>query len=357
MPIFSVSTTNFRNLVPTSIDVLGKEIFLVGKNAQGKTNFLEALYITAYGASFRTRKDDEIYAKNTQEYSIRVSYKDSNEKTQIIKILSKDKKKTVSKNLKKIKDRKELVNTIPCVLFCHDDLDFVIGSPERKRFFIDQTISMYDNGYISLLRNFKKILKTRNLCLKEKKRDILDSVDIQFARLGQELVALRQETIITLSDMFSQRYELISGVPDVSIRYSSSWKHKSVDDIITLLKERREKDIALETSFIGAHRDKIHFVKDGKPFVPTASTGQRRLIAVILRCIQAELYRAKTSKKPILLLDDVLLELDTEKKRIFMDNLPEYDQIFCTFLPGEPYTMYKKDNTLIYYVEDGAFSE
>lgn len=356
MPILSVSITNFRNLINSSIDVLGNEVFLVGKNAQGKTNFLESLYLSAYGVSFRTKKDEEICKKNFQEYAVSVLFKDFNEKTHTIRIISKNKKRLISKNLKRIKDRKELVNTIPCVLFCHGDMDFVIGSPERKRFFIDQTVSMYNTEYINVLRNFTKILKTRNLSLKEKKTDLLNTLDEQFAHLGLNLIYQRQKTIKEIKNLFSIRYEQISGIKNVYIHYESTWKTEDSNKIIDFLIKNRNRDIHVGRSLSGPQRDKIIFLKDEKPFIPTASTGQQRLIAIVLRSVQAEYYTQKTKIKPILLLDDILLELDQEKRKIFMKNLPQYDQIFCTFLPGEPFQSYKTEKTIIYFVNEGQFN-
>ena len=102
MPFLSISPYNFRNLEDKAIDLSAPEVFLVGQNGQGKTNLLEALYLAAYGNSFRTRNEAEIYKKNTNEYSIRVLFKENEERSHRISIVSKDKKKIIEKNLKKI---------------------------------------------------------------------------------------------------------------------------------------------------------------------------------------------------------------------------------------------------------------
>ena len=107
----------------------------------------------------------------------------------------------------------------------------------------------------------------------------------------------------------------------------------------------------------GPHVDRIDFIRNGAYFVPTASTGQRRLLALILRTAQAVYYTQVTGKKPVLLMDDVLLELDPDKRETFTSLLPEYDQLFCTFLPGEPYERYRKDTTRIYEIENGTWKE
>ena len=113
-------------------------------------------------------------------------YSNEKESLQRIKIIY-DKKKSIEKNGKKIHDRKELVNTIPCVVFCHGDMEFATGEPECRRFFIDQTLTMYDSVYLDDLRNYKKILKTRNLILKENKYELLDVYDLQLVQRGLEI--------------------------------------------------------------------------------------------------------------------------------------------------------------------------
>ena len=120
MPFLSVSFANFRNIADDTLDLLSKEVFLVGKNGQGKTNILESLYLSAYGSSFRTRKEKELWKKGTDSCSVRVIFRDESERTNTISVMYRDGKKRIEKNAKQISDRKELVNTIPCVLYSHE---------------------------------------------------------------------------------------------------------------------------------------------------------------------------------------------------------------------------------------------
>jgi DNA replication and repair protein RecF len=111
------------------------------------------------------------------------------------------------------------------------------------------------------------------------------------------------------------------------------------------------------TSLSGPHRDRIRVLRGGKPFIPSASTGQRRLISILLRIAQAVFYTEYTGKLPVLLMDDVMLELDPDKRQKVTSLLPRYDQLFCTFLPGEPYERYKKEHTKVYTIESGNYYE
>lgn len=362
MPFLSLSCTNFRNLKNETIDLLAKEVYFVGENGQGKSNLLEALYYSAYGSSFRTRLDQEIITKGKDAFSVRAMFKSENNTVTTIHTEFQKGRKTIVKNTKKVTDRKELINIIPCVLFCHDDLNFAIGEPERRRFFIDQSLSMYDAMYIDEIRSYKKILKNRNICLKNKNYSLIDTYDFQLTEKGLYIQEKRKKLIFKFNSIFTRLYEEISGIDNVSISYDPSWKEieghtPSQQDVLNLMQEKRTVDYVMETTMRGPHRDKIHFVKDGKPFIPSASTGQQRLISLLLRVAQGIHYTEVTEKKPVLLMDDVLLELDPQKREKFTSILPSYDQLFCTFLPGEPYDRYKTGNTKIYFIEKGSWNE
>jgi DNA replication and repair protein RecF len=293
----------------------------------------------------------------SKAYSIRALFRDQGERTNTISVVYNEGKKRIEKNAKQIVDRKELVNTIPCILFSHDDLDFASGEPERRRFFIDQSLSMYDNTYIDVMRNYKKILKTRNSILRDKRIDLLDVIDSQLAETGVEVVKRRLKTIFDFNRVFARLYNEVTGIEDVHIDYAPAWKKMSSDEILGWLIEKRTVDIEMGTTMSGPHRDRIRFSRKNYPFVPTASTGQRRLLSLLLRTAQASFYTELTGRLPVLLMDDVMLELDPDKRQKFFSVLPKYDQLFCTFLPGEPYEKYKTSNTRIYYVDRGSWNE
>ena len=124
-----------------------------------------------------------------------------------------------------------------------------------------------------------------------------------------------------------------------------------------MVQAKREIDKVMNTTMSGPHRDKIKFIKDGREFVPIASTGQRRLIALLLRVSQAVYFSQLTNEKPILLMDDVMLELDPDKRQKLTSMLPEYDQLFCTFLPGEPYERYRHSTTKVINIKEGSWYE
>ena len=216
---------------------------------------------------------------------------------------------------------------------------------------------MYDLVYIDFVKKYKQILKNRNILLKEEKYDLLEMYDIPLIKEGLEIQKRRNKAIFKFNTIFTSLYKEISGIEGVKIAYEPSWKSENEYEILEYILSKRDVDKVMKTTMTGPHRDKIYFIKDGKNFIPTASTGQRRLISLILRIAQATYYTEITDKNPILLMDDVLLELDPNKRQSVTALLPNYDQLFCTFLPGEPYERYKRSTTRIYKIENGAWFE
>ncbi len=357
MPFQYISCVNFRNLDNKPVDFSAKEVFFVGENGQGKSNLLESIYYASYGSSFRTRTDTEIVRHGESGFSIRAVFKDESEKINNINIYFENGKKRIEKNGKALTDRKDLISVIPCILFCHEDLDFADGEPEKKRFFIDQSATLYDVLYVNTMRNYKKILKSRNILLKEHNYTLLETLNYQLAEAGLEIKKKRREVIEQFNRFFDTLYKEVTGIENVSVFYNPSWKADNVSEIMSVLKQKEEVDKSMCTTMSGPHRDMITFVKDEKLFVPTASTGQKRLLSILLRVSQAIYCSTFTGKKPVFLMDDVLLELDPQKRQKVTSLLPEYNQLFCTYLPGEPYEKYKRQNTKVYFIENGTWHE
>jgi DNA replication and repair protein RecF len=273
-------------------------------------------------------------------------------------------KKTVFLDGKQEDDRKELLEVSPCIVFCHEDMDFVAGTPERRRWFFDQNLSLYDPVYLEDLRRYRKALKSRNALLRETQgkqgrlvsiNGVLDALDPQLALYGLRLMEKREESARLFSETFGTLYEIVAGIGGIAVKYSPSWnvKEPTTDSLLTCLGERRESDFAAGNTLSGPHRDRYSFTRLGADFSSRASTGQRRLLALLLRIAQARRFSETTGRSPVLLLDDVLLELDPGKRQRLLSVLPGYDQAFYTFLPEEPYERYRKSDTLVYTVQGG----
>jgi DNA replication and repair protein RecF len=365
------------------VDVATRDVFLVGENGQGKTNFLEALYYCAYASSFRGINDNEIAQNGHKDFSAAVTIfgvskssaaktlepfpeglegSDDTKNTQS-KILIKFErgKKNVFIDGKKIEGRNELLSVVPCIVFCHEVMEFVAGSPERQRWFFDQVLSLYDPVYLDDLRCYRRVLKSRNSVLRDYARHkldgspdtLLDALDQQCTVYGLRLMEKRETAARLFSGIFEKLYREVSGIADVNVQYLPSWKCNDEGGALDLLRKRRAAELAAGISLSGPHRDRYVFACGGADFAATASTGQRRLLALLLRVAQARRFSEMTGRNPILLLDDVLLEMDGEKRRRFIAALPDYDQALYTFLPEEPFQNYRKEDTLVYYVRKG----
>jgi DNA replication and repair protein RecF len=286
-------------------------------------------------------------------------------------------RKSIVLDGKKIEDRKDLLETVPCVVFCHEDMEFVSGSQEKRRWFFDQTQSLYDPVYLDDLRKYKRVLKTRNTILRDCRlgfsgrsaaEAVLDALDPQLAEYGLRLMEKRRKEAERFSAVFGFLYGEVSGIDGIGVAYLSSWKESSrkpqilpdPSAVAGYLAARREIDINAGLTAKGPHRDRYLFTRKGpgevsqdEDFSAAASTGQRRLLALLLRVAQARCFSDMTGKTPVLLLDDVLLELDGDKRRRFLAVMPQYEQAFFTFLPEEPYDKYRKSDTFVYYVNGG----
>jgi len=354
MPFSSIETIAFRNLADGIIQTDAPSVFVVGENGQGKTNFLDAVYTLCYGSSFRACSDAECARLDGNSWSVRGSGADGSS----CRVSWEAGIKAIREDDKAIHDRKRLVERNPAVVFCHEDMEFARGEPERRRFFFDQTASLVSAGYIDLLRAYRKVLKTRNLALKDRSLELIDVLDIQLATYGIGLRDERARMAAEFDARFAPRYENVARLGRrVGVSYRPSWKpDEALEGIVSRLAASRERELAMGTTLSGPHRDRFIFIDERGDFSERASTGQLRLLSLTLRIAQAEHYTATSGRSPMLLLDDVLLELDPEKRVRFMENLPAAEQAFFTFLPGEPYRDYASADSIVYWTDDGRFT-
>ena len=348
-----LKTYNYRNLKDSKISLSANTIYLVGENGQGKTNFLEAVYLLCFGSAFRTRTDKMLITHGKEEMSVIGLLEKEGENLRIN--YKTGEKKRIEVNGRAVSDRKELLYNTPCILFCHEDIGFVKGSPDRKRWFLNQTIGLFDPLFIDDLRRYSRILKMRNAALKEQRKDLLDVLDLQLVSQGLVLMDKRRALAGEFSGPFGESFGEISGSSvRVELEYQPSWKEgKDPDGAMAALKASRHRDLRMGSTTTGPHRDTLGFLYQDRDYTREASTGQARLMSLIMRTAQANFYSRKTGRKPILLLDDVLLELDPVKRGRFIQAMPVYDQAIFTFLPEEHLLDSRKSETQMLSVREG----
>lgn len=381
MAFTSIRLYHFRNLADTTVSTDAREIFLVGENGQGKTSFLEAVYFVCYGSSFRTRRDEVMRRNGEQEMAVEGRFETDGEPRAVL-VKQVGRTKQIELDGASVSDRKEIVANIPCIVFCHDDIAFVTGGPDMQRWFMNQTQSLLEPSYIAELRRYSRVLKARNAALKDSRTDLLDVLDAQLVEAGLPVQLRRADLAARFNDALVEIFARVFG-DDHSLRlsYRPSWNEPPDDDELARsapeeppravpadspayasavrdqLARARERDLEMRTSTRGPHRDRFPFRLDGRVLTDVASTGQLRLVSLILRVAQAQLLSRVTGRLPVLLLDDVLLELDPVRRGRFVETLPDYEQAFFTFLPDEQYARFRRDSTRMYTVRGGEIGE
>ncbi|MFW5784515.1 MAG: DNA replication/repair protein RecF, partial [Spirochaetota bacterium] len=210
MAFTSIRLYHFRNLADTSISTDAREVFLVGENGQGKTNFLEAVYFVCYGSSFRTRRDEVMRRNGEQEMAVEGRFEtDGEPRTVLVKQVGRTKQ--IELDGASVSDRKEIVSNIPCIVFCHDDIAFVTGGPDMQRWFMNQTQSLLEPSYITELRRYSRVLRARNAALKDARTDLLDVLDAQLVEAGLPVQLRRADLSRRFNDVLVDTFSRVFG--------------------------------------------------------------------------------------------------------------------------------------------------
>jgi DNA replication and repair protein RecF len=357
MPFLTLRFSSFRNLEDTdALEVGSENVILSGENGQGKTNLLEALYMLSFGASFRTRKDDEIARTGSRGYAVSARIVRGGIESDISVSYS-NACKSIYSDGKAIKDRSQLVKGMPCVLFSHEDLEFSNGPQERRRWFMDQSLSMLDPSFLESLRRYKSVVRARTAALRSSDEALIDAYDEQMVEYGLELTRRRKNGAVRFNEAFSAT--IANSAPALAgtvFEYYPSWDpEKDASAINERMKENRRRELALCQSVSGPHRDRYCFKRKGLDVARYASMGQLRMLSIALRVAQARHFAEITGRKAVLLLDDVLLELDQKRRSALLASLPSYEQAFFTFLPGFGLDGIAKGTSIEYHVIDGRF--
>lgn len=340
MIIEGIKLINFRNYNNLSVLFNPNINLMIGRNAQGKTNLLEAIYICSTGRSFRTSRDREIISFEKDEAYIGANLKVGElEKWTEIK-LHREKTKRIRVNKIELKSYKELNTGLKVVVFSPEDLRLIKEGPNLRRNYLDTSISQLKPLYYYNLNRYYKILVQRNNLLKSIRYksnlpDLIEVFDIQMARFGS-LIILERESYINrlLIEARNNHGVITKNMENIDIQYLRSIEGgRSLIEIETyflkILKECRKKDIETGTTNKGPHRDDFGISINGKDSKTYASQGQQRSIVLTLKLSEVEMIKKETGYNPILLLDDVYSELD-EERRIHLSKLFSKMQTFIT---------------------------
>lgn len=330
MILKTLRVQNFRTHSDFILEIGEKSTLISGANGSGKTSLLEAIYFALQGTSFRS-SDKEILRNDGSSW-FRIDLKDSKDSLRTIifnNAVQKSKKQFLVDGNKKARLSANL--RIPVVLFEPDDLQLLSGSPTRRRNFLDYFLSQIFPSFQLALARYNKALKQRNNLLKRDNvsKDELFPWNLMLAEYGAEIISKRQDFLELLNSKIEEVYFEISGVKDeIEIDYLG--EKVSKNEILAILSENIERDKILGYTNFGPHKHDIQFIFNKKPAQNVASRGENRSLVLALKFIETDILADLTSKRPIVLLDDVFSELDDDRQKLLTKHFSKYQTIITS---------------------------
>ena len=333
MWISNIKINNFRNYIKQEISLNKNINIFYGENAQGKTNIIESIFLCGMGKSFRAKKDDEMINFNAENALVEIEFQKSDRDGKIKIELGN--KKNIYLNGIKIKKLSELVGNINLVIFTPDDINILKGSPQNRRRFLDIMISQLRPNYLNCLSLYLKTLEQRNNYLRQikenhKDENLLDIWDEKLADYAICIYKYRKEFIEKIQEkIINIHKEITNNKEDIKIEYISMCKEKQ--EFLNALKERRKLDIIKGFTTRGIHRDDFNIYINDKEISIYGSQGQNRTAMLSLKLSEVKVIYDEIGEEPILLLDDFMSELDSVRRKSFLENIGDTQVIItCT---------------------------
>lgn len=371
---------NFRNYESCEIDFTGNKVLLVGKNAQGKTNLLEAIYYLATLSSFRAGNDSELLKWGSDYCLIEADLNKYDSDIELKVVINPPKQKVLKVNGLKKSSFSAFLGNLIVVNFNVSDLLLLRGTPSDRRKWLDDAISQIYPAYKDRLNKYSRIRVQRNNLLKEFKGNInisssqeglLSVLDEQLAVAGSNIIHLRQKYLKEAQQKANEKHKNISlNDEDLKIIYQSTiigefdtvetqlFKPDEVlEQFKNVFKEKRSEEIARAQTVVGPHRDDVSFVINGKNALKFASQGQQRTIVLSLKLSEIDLIEEIIAESPVLIMDDVLAELDDERQSFLLQSIKESTQTIITTTSLNAFSEeYLKDKK-IYTIDSGSVNK
>lgn len=336
MIIKSIELQNFRNYEDLNISFdEGTNIFY-GDNAQGKTNILEAAYLSGTTKSHKCSKDKEMIRFGEQEAHIRTVVVKKDKEYQIDMHLKNNRSKGIAINKVPIKKASELFGILNMVFFSPEDLNIIKNGPAERRRFLDSELCQLDKIYLSDLTTYNKILNQRNKLLKDMvyRPDLKDTLpvwDMQLVETGRKIIRRRKQFVDELNEIVHDIHYRISGEKEnLLLQYEPSIEDIFFEDELSRVKER---DMRQCMTSVGPHRDDLLFSIGEVDIRKFGSQGQQRTSALSLKLSEIELVKRSIHDTPVLLLDDVLSELDSNRQNYLLNSIHDTQTLItCTGL-------------------------
>ena len=330
-----------------------------GDNAQGKTNILEAVYLSGTTKSHRGTKDKDMIQFGENESHIETIVEKNGIKYQIDMHLKKNSPKGIAINKIPIRKASELFGIINIVFFSPEDLNIIKNGPGERRRFIDLELSQLDKVYLNNLSNYNRIVNQRNHLLKEidynkGALETLDIWDMQLIQYGNKIIERRQKFIEKINKIISNIHKKLTGNrEDIKIVYEPSNGALSFEQ--ALLKNK-EKDLRIKSTSVGPHRDDIAFLVSDIDIRKYGSQGQQRTAALSLKLSEIELVKQSIHDTPVLLLDDVLSELDKHRQNYLLDSIHDI-QTLITCTGVDEFVNHRFSINKVFHVQSGQVTK
>jgi DNA replication and repair protein RecF len=338
---------NFRSYRDGSFEFSPGVNIIVGPNASGKTNLLEAVLMIARGSSYRA-KDGELIRFNQSWARLDSNLSNSSQRT--IKLVAGPKPNKTYELDGKVYRRLGLQNSLPVVLFEPNHLQLLSGKPENRRDYLDDLLEQVAPGYSALRRSYRRTLAQRNAVLKQAKLPTQTQLfpwNVRLSELAGQIARARSQLVYRNSSQANSLYKALSGTKvDLNLSYQSAWPAESYQShLLKTLETSLETDRLRGFTTAGPHRDDLIVLFNGHPAQELASRGELRTAVLVLKLIELEILQAaRDGQLPILLLDDVFSELDGKRRHALTDYLVQY-QTFITTTDADLILKNVTDNT------------
>jgi DNA replication and repair protein RecF len=340
-----------------ALEFSGRQHFLVGPNGQGKTNLLEAAGFVTALRSFRTADNKVLIGHGQHGAALAFIIEHERQGETHVTIKLRHEGKELWCDQARVTKLADYLGRFPTVVFSSQDIQLVRGSPANRRRWLDLTLAAMDALYLRALQTFTRALAERNALLKSGRAGAaeLGAFEQTLAPASADLIRLRREGLAALEQTVKTAYARISEDADpVALVYTPSFSEPSVEALLARLESGRARDQQFRSTLIGPHRDDFHFSVRHTAAKDFASEGQQRSLVLALRVAQARWFHEKSGVRPVLLADDVLGELDPNRRLRFWSSIDPESQIIATgtHLPDAELGPWQ-----VFAVSDGTFSE
>lgn len=356
MIIKSIELSDYRNYDHLSMEFSPGTNILYGDNAQGKTNILEAIFVSATTKSHKGSKDRDIIHFNKEEAHVRTIIEKENMETRIDMHLRKNKSKGLAIDGQRVKKAADLIGLCSVVFFSPEDLGIIKNGPSERRRFVDMELCQLDSFYFYNLSNYNKIVDQRNTLLKDmyfnpQLRETLNIWDMQLVSYGSKIIERRRLFVEQLNEIIENiHFNLSGGKEKIKIQYEPDVE---IENFENMLVANQERDIKSKMTTVGPHRDDFCFTIGDVDIRKFGSQGQQRTAALSLKLSEIELVKKIIKDTPILLLDDVLSELDSNRQNYLLNSIGDIQTIItCTGL--EEFVNNRFEIDRVYKITNGS---